>query len=941
MKKNLLKTLLVAVGLCVGSMSAWSQTTTYDFEDGNARFTAYNSSKITVSTIADPRDETKKVAKFAYKAKGAHNFAYLNFSDLAENAATVRVEFDFYVTTASGHDLISLSDANFHTGALAGFDSNSNTGYGSFGTIFDLGCYRASGANYFVVNNTKADGTYTFLDQWCHADITVNNVAKTVSYTITNASSEEVTAADVSLYNRFAGRCTQIDVYMGATSSSTPIYLDNLSITPTVSSSYGYTVNAVSGGTTLKLLADGVATTGENYSVSNLPKVIKYSDQYYVLDDNTVTGYTTQSYTMGSAKETKEINYTLDETIAYYIEGETTFGQTKLSSSCSEGAYSEYAKATTTSTTIASAGFYRMETYVAGRGAYKLFVYDSSDEEITRIAPGVGAFTGEANSGVFKLAASSTIKVGAKSENSLSFDYIIIRKVGDIVSEATYYMKNKATGAYFAAGLNYGTKGMTNTIGHSFTLIEQTDGYQIDTQIFNNASNHFLNGVWTDGAANSWRFLSDGAGYYTINNGSGNLTAGAVGAELSIAAGTADNAKWQLLSESAWKAEQVARLDAATANNGVDATFYIPAANFNRNDNTENAKWQGSPTINGLGDAACNYNGEKFTNPYATFDVYQALTGLKPGAYKLTVQGFYRNGLDNASDANDNLAILYANSSEVPLVNININEFADDSHSAQGFTTAKSGYYIPDSQSDAGLAFNAGYYTNTLYVVVDADGALRIGVKKTAAIGADRDWAVFDNFQLTYYGTTEPIEVTSACYATHVSNYALDFSGVAGLTAYTASYDGTTVTLTPVTNVPANTGVVLKGDEDTYNIPVTASSSTAKGDLEGSATSATAYDAVAGYDLYILALNGVGDVQFTKATSGSIAAGKAYLKVAQSGGAPAFFNVVFADMETTGINDVRSKMADVRGDIFDLQGRKVANPTKGLYIVNGKKVMVK
>ena len=44
---------------------------------------------------------------------------------------------------------------------------------------------------------------------------------------------------------------------------------------------------------------------------------------------------------------------------------------------------------------------------------------------------------------------------------------------------------------------------------------------------------------------------------------------------------------------------------------------------------------------------------------------------------------------------------------------------------------------------------------------------------------------------------------------------------------------------------------------------------------------------------------------------------------------------------TTGIADVRSKMEDVRGEIYDLQGRRVAQPTKGLYIVNGKKVVIK
>ena len=44
---------------------------------------------------------------------------------------------------------------------------------------------------------------------------------------------------------------------------------------------------------------------------------------------------------------------------------------------------------------------------------------------------------------------------------------------------------------------------------------------------------------------------------------------------------------------------------------------------------------------------------------------------------------------------------------------------------------------------------------------------------------------------------------------------------------------------------------------------------------------------------------------------------------------------------TTGVNEVRGQKEDVRGEYYDLQGRKVAKPTKGLYIVNGKKVVIK
>lgn len=47
------------------------------------------------------------------------------------------------------------------------------------------------------------------------------------------------------------------------------------------------------------------------------------------------------------------------------------------------------------------------------------------------------------------------------------------------------------------------------------------------------------------------------------------------------------------------------------------------------------------------------------------------------------------------------------------------------------------------------------------------------------------------------------------------------------------------------------------------------------------------------------------------------------------------------DGEMTGIYDARSKMEEIRADVYDLQGRKIAHPSRGLYIVNGKKVVIK
>lgn len=175
--------------------------------------------------------------------------------------------------------------------------------------------------------------------------------------------------------------------------------------------------------------------------------------------------------------------------------------------------------------------------------------------------------------------------------------------------------------------------------------------------------------------------------------------------------------------------------------------------------------------------------------------------------------------------------------------------------------------------------------------------------------------------------------VSSAGWATLYTPYALDFSDVDGLTAYTAACDGSTVTLTEVTNVPANTGVVLKGAENTYSIPVIASSSTEKGDLKGSATEATACPATSG-TYYILTMNGA-NAEFNPATSGEIAAGKAYLHV---GGSSRSLSIVFND--ATGISSMQHECT-LQNEVYNLNGQRVAQPRKGLYIVNGKKTVIR
>ena len=67
-------------------------------------------------------------------------------------------------------------------------------------------------------------------------------------------------------------------------------------------------------------------------------------------------------------------------------------------------------------------------------------------------------------------------------------------------------------------------------------------------------------------------------------------------------------------------------------------------------------------------------------------------------------------------------------------------------------------------------------------------------------------------------------------------------------------------------------------------------------------------------------------------------AGKAYLPIAKNV-APAGSKLSLVFEDATGINQYQNIQAD--GIFYDLQGRRVGNPQKGIYVRNGKKVVIK
>lgn len=183
-----------------------------------------------------------------------------------------------------------------------------------------------------------------------------------------------------------------------------------------------------------------------------------------------------------------------------------------------------------------------------------------------------------------------------------------------------------------------------------------------------------------------------------------------------------------------------------------------------------------------------------------------------------------------------------------------------------------------------------------------------------------------------------PATITAAEYATFCNeNYALDFSAT-GITAYTATDAETFVTLNEITSgkVPANTPVVLYkagADGTAINVPVIASADAPAGTNDLHVSTGTDVE-----NMYVLSMSKKsGKVGFYKwAGSSDLSAGKVYLQ-ASSSSAPDFLGF---DGWTTAVDGVKAVSVE-SGEYFNLAGQRVAQPTKGLYIVNGKKVVVK
>ena len=255
------------------------------------------------------------------------------------------------------------------------------------------------------------------------------------------------------------------------------------------------------------------------------------------------------------------------------------------------------------------------------------------------------------------------------------------------------------------------------------------------------------------------------------------------------------------------------------------------------------------------------------------------------------------------------------------------------------------------SMQDADCDFTVSYSSGTVYVIGTAtkdNNVYYVNYSKSGFTGTAGIYLYGNNATLssishsstdvntTWVAPSNAITgtIASSGYSTLATAYGLDFANATGLTAAYVVTKTTSdaVTLTSIDELPANSGVILKGTANaTYSIPVKADAAYAGTNLLSAAVTATDIEANTAYILQ-------GGLFHLVTAASTVPAGKAYLLKSNVPSAARSLGFMFGD-ESTGINAVSRDLQN--GEFYNLQGQRVDAPKSGLYIVNGKKVLVK
>ena len=360
------------------------------------------------------------------------------------------------------------------------------------------------------------------------------------------------------------------------------------------------------------------------------------------------------------------------------------------------------------------------------------------------------------------------------------------------------------------------------------------------------------------------------------------------------------------------------------------------------------------------------------------FDLSQTITELPMGTYKVTLQGFARHDDTNVTDK----TFLYCGVKTVSVKDITA-EWSTTSYYKPGDPQMGDGNYDSSYQKDGVTVYQPNgmtgayywfqktnpetslpFYTSEVETLLAEDGDLKIGFK----CEADQDWVLWDNFHLYYYGSAIAVtldEAEGSAYSEDIENANVTLKktisegwntvilpiaatkseiGATELYTYSGNEDGKLL-FTSADEIEPNVPYLMKASA-AITEPMTFNGVTVKAAAESLVTEGDNFNFVGTYTGttalegdYVLTENA-----FTKANGGNtIKAYRAYIKTVADAAeeeASARELLISIDGVLTAIDAIDGKKIST-GAIYNLAGQKVKKAQKGIFIQDGKKVIVK
>lgn len=360
-------------------------------------------------------------------------------------------------------------------------------------------------------------------------------------------------------------------------------------------------------------------------------------------------------------------------------------------------------------------------------------------------------------------------------------------------ADGTYYLYNEETGMFMSRGATWGTRANVDNYGvpiklaasgekYVFTAVDRnTNGYGGKYWMYSDegtAANRILeviavsdgnyklrNNLW--GTAEQYVYINAGG-----DAGFKNLLAGNSGEQAGLAEGMY---LWKFLSQSERDEIIAAKIEAnnieiaSTIGYTVASTSELESLINNTNQfastnmtssitsaslESSTSGWTYNKEANRNKNLASNTNGTECFEGCGTLT--QTVSGLKQGLYKVTINGFHRDGANTACYSREHTDGYKA----VSQAYLDANGYRGQIKSWASDATSNT---APNSMDAAKTLFNAGKYLTTVYTYVGSDGKLNLTIGFPAF--NESGWYIFDNVTLTYYSDAVSDEDANAIIA--------------------------------------------------------------------------------------------------------------------------------------------------------------------------------